>query len=333
MIIDQDAAIAPPRFMDQDINEAQDRYLADADVDDMRAVYLWVTEGRLLLAMHKQVAKYSASVKTELDQAERRMRTFKQSTPTSFECTEVARKTAIKLRAEHFQAEKQRDQIAETWREMRNHFGMPAQIRELYLTGQDPEPSPLDEHIKLVRALPDAKDRIKQILADDRDLIHELAIREAEFIAFTKTDDSLSLDDIDAMDYAQFEFAVARLARRDGFTIERAGGGAGDLGADVIATCPDGTTRIVIQCKHGSRKTTVGSPAIQRLNGTARPVHKADHVVAVTNGSFSQPADKFARSQNIILIDRQLLGRWATWGTPLSEVLERTSHGKHHKAA
>ncbi|MGW7458419.1 restriction endonuclease [Streptomyces sp. NPDC054797] len=79
---------------------------------------------------------------------------------------------------------------------------------------------------------------------------------------------------------------------------------------------------MVIQCKHGTAKTTVGSPAIQRLNGTARPVHRGDCVLAVTNGSYSIPAFKFASSQSIDLMARPILERWATWGTPLSEILK-----------
>ncbi|MFH8386983.1 restriction endonuclease [Kitasatospora sp. NPDC018058] len=98
-------------------------------------------------------------------------------------------------------------------------------------------------------------------------------------------------------------------------------GGSGDLGADVIAVSPDGR-RYVFQCKHGSRRLAkVDSPDIQRLNGTARPVHRADVVVVVTNGTVTAPARAFARSQQIHCLDRDRLERWATWGQPLPELL------------
>ncbi|MFC1405789.1 MULTISPECIES: restriction endonuclease [Streptacidiphilus] len=123
------------------------------------------------------------------------------------------------------------------------------------------------------------------------------------------------------MSFTQFELAVADLAERDGFTIEQACGGVNDRGADVIAVAPDGRTRVVIQCKHTRRGKSVGAPVLYALNGTARPVHGADVVVAITNGSFSEPAIDFADSQQIKLIGHYLLRQWATWGTPLAEVL------------
>ncbi|MFF3735531.1 restriction endonuclease [Streptomyces sp. NPDC002476] len=123
------------------------------------------------------------------------------------------------------------------------------------------------------------------------------------------------------MSPATFEQTVAALARRDGHTILRSGGGSRDLGADVITTAPDGR-RVVLQCKHrqGGRGK-VGSPDMQTLNGTARPEHMADIVVAVTNGTFTKPASDFARNHDIGLLDCSRLQRWATWGEPLLAVL------------
>ena len=78
--------------------------------------------------------------------------------------------------------------------------------------------------------------------------------------------------------------------RRDGCTDAVQVGGGGDLGADVKATDPFGR-RWVIQCKHrrgGDRGSAVGTPDLQVLNGTARPVHGADVVVLVTNGRVTE---------------------------------------------
>ncbi|MES4907991.1 MULTISPECIES: restriction endonuclease [unclassified Streptomyces] len=52
----------------------------------------------------------------------------------------------------------------------------------------------------------------------------------------------------EAMTPEEFELAVAELCGRDGCEDVRVVGGAGDLGADVLATVPDGR-RLVIQCK------------------------------------------------------------------------------------
>lgn len=62
-------------------------------------------------------------------------------------------------------------------------------------------------------------------------------------------------------------------------------------------------------------------PDLQVLNGTGRPVHRADVVVMLTNGRITQPGRAFARQQRLHLVDRQLLGAWASQGRPLWELL------------
>lgn len=77
---------------------------------------------------------------------------------------------------------------------------------------------------------------------------------------------------------------------RDGCTDAVQVGGAGDNGADVKATDPYGR-RCVIQCKHcraGLAGAAVGTPDLQILNSTGRPVRKGDVIVLVTDGRFSE---------------------------------------------
>ncbi|MER5905143.1 restriction endonuclease [Streptomyces mirabilis] len=131
------------------------------------------------------------------------------------------------------------------------------------------------------------------------------------------------LAQLDALSHQQFEYAVRDLMNRDGCADAVQVGGQGDLGADVKATDPLGR-RWVIQCKHrrhGERGTAVGTPELQVLNGTGRPVHKGDVVVMVTNGRITQPGRVFARQQRLHLVDRQLLGSWAAGSRPLWELL------------
>ncbi|MFB7174473.1 restriction endonuclease [Streptomyces sp. NPDC056254] len=100
-------------------------------------------------------------------------------------------------------------------------------------------------------------------------------------------------------------------------------GGAGDNGADVKGTAPAGR-RWVIQCKHRRDEAAgaaVGTPDLHVLNGTGCPVHGGDVVVLVTNGRFSAPAVKFARSQRLHLVDRGLLNEWAAGPSPLWALL------------
>ncbi|MFH9008922.1 restriction endonuclease [Streptomyces afghaniensis] len=131
------------------------------------------------------------------------------------------------------------------------------------------------------------------------------------------------LHELDALHHAKFEEAVRDLLRRDGCRDAQRVGGGGDLGADVKATDPLGR-RWVIQCKHrrhGARGSAVGTPDLQVLNGTARPVHGADVAVVVTNGRVTAPAVDFARQQRLHVVDRQMLAVWASGSRPLWELL------------
>ncbi len=128
---------------------------------------------------------------------------------------------------------------------------------------------------------------------------------------------------LDGLHHTEFEVAVRDLMRRDGAHDAVRVGGAGDNGADVKGTDPAGR-RWVIQCKHrrdGVAGAAVGTPDLHVLNGTGRPVHGGDVVVLVTNGRFTAPARQFARSQRLHLVDRVLLGAWASGSTPLWELL------------
>lgn len=89
------------------------------------------------------------------------------------------------------------------------------------------------------------------------------------------------------------------------------------------ATDPYGR-RWVIQCKHrrqGLAGSAVGTPDLQVLNGTARPVHHADIAVIVTNGRVTAPAVTFAREQRLHVVDRHTLAGWGAGSSPLWELL------------
>lgn len=119
-----------------------------------------------------------------------------------------------------------------------------------------------------------------------------------------------SLAAIDAMSGSEFERFVAGLCHRDGFTVHQNRGGAGDLGADVIAIAPDGR-RIVIQCKRYKPGNPVPGPDIQRFLGTVRAIHNADVPVFVTTAwRFTKQCRELATSQQVVLVDRDLLSHW-----------------------
>lgn len=109
----------------------------------------------------------------------------------------------------------------------------------------------------------------------------------------------------------QFEEAIAYLCERDGCTGVQVVGGAGDLGADVIAMTPDGR-KLVIQCKRYGPTTKVGSPDMQKFGGTCYAIHNAGVAVLVTTNLFTRQAADYGTRQRIRLYDRDMLAGWAS---------------------
>ncbi|WP_320780487.1 restriction endonuclease [Streptomyces sp. CRN 30] len=116
--------------------------------------------------------------------------------------------------------------------------------------------------------------------------------------------------DYDALDADEFEQAVAALCERDGCADVEVVGGAGDLGADVLALTPDGRS-VVIQCKRYSETNRVGSQDLQRFGGTCFTVHEADVAVVVTTSDFTAPAAEYAAQCGIVCVDREALLAWS----------------------
>ncbi|MET9615409.1 restriction endonuclease [Kitasatospora indigofera] len=127
-----------------------------------------------------------------------------------------------------------------------------------------------------------------------------------------------SLEAFEAATPGRFEEMCRELLDRDGFTDTARVGGAGDLGADVIADDHLGR-RVVLQCKRYA--SPVSSEAVQRFNGTARPVHSAAVPVVVALNGFTEPAAAFAIQQRLHLVDRERLARWGA-GQHFYDVLD-----------
>ncbi|MFD3649947.1 restriction endonuclease [Streptomyces cyaneofuscatus] len=122
------------------------------------------------------------------------------------------------------------------------------------------------------------------------------------------------------VDYAQldpyaFEEAVAELCRRDGCADAEVVGGAGDLGADVLATTPDGR-RLVVQCKRYGPTNRAGSQDLQRFGGTCYAVHEADLALVVSTGGFTEPALDYAEQCAILCYGPEELAAWSEGGAP-----------------
>jgi restriction system protein len=109
----------------------------------------------------------------------------------------------------------------------------------------------------------------------------------------------------------EFEHALAFLCRRDGCTDVRVVGGSGDLGADVIATAPDGR-RLIVQAKRYGPNSTVGSGDVQKVNGTYQHAHGGHLAAIVTTSRFTRPAREYASQVGIRLLDSDALAGWAS---------------------
>ncbi|MFC8535688.1 restriction endonuclease [Streptomyces sp. NPDC057249] len=116
--------------------------------------------------------------------------------------------------------------------------------------------------------------------------------------------------DFTALDPDGFEAAVAALCERDGCQEVEVVGGAGDLGADVLATAPDGR-RVVVQCKQYGPEHKVGSQDLQRFGGTCWTVHGAQLAAVVTTSEFTAPALEYAEACGIRCVDGTELAAWA----------------------
>lgn len=309
--------VAVPKYADAEINAALQRKIRAATDDDLLASLLHFAEGRVALSRYRSFDVLLSELRRE--EAHAGKLESDDDSPLCFEYRQANYRLLQSLRGEVTRIETARNEIGSVWHSLR--AASTGDLARRYQSRAEASEFELDAIGPLKRALMPSWDRLIAILSRHRDEVHALALKDIEFQAFAATPSSIALEQLDRMTPLQFEQAIAELVQRDGYALARRNGGARDLGADVIATAPDGR-KIVFQCKHrqpGGRP--LGSPVIQTLNGTARPVHKADIVIAVTNASFTSPAHALAVEQDIHLLFGPRLRRWATWGIPLLMVL------------
>ncbi|GGZ17615.1 hypothetical protein GCM10010300_71950 [Streptomyces olivaceoviridis] len=136
----------------------------------------------------------------------------------------------------------------------------------------------------------------------------------------------LSMAEVDALSWQEFEAYVADLCRRDGCTRVVVSGKSGDLGADVVGYLADGR-KLVVQCKKYAPHRSVSSQDMQKFVGTARPEHGADVALFVTTcRTFTKAALGLALRQDIVALHRDLLGSWVK-GARLETLLPLNGSG------
>ncbi|MEV5592205.1 restriction endonuclease [Streptomyces sp. NPDC052496] len=321
MIIDATSQVAPRRYKDKELRQMMGDLIGKASPDDLLACFLWAQEGRIgssacraIANVLEQVEDWRSTLGIQLQNDEN----LKALPFAQEEYKKVIQDALWKLQSLHWKMGDALREVQALVDEMRSQFGTDSHTA-LWRRGCEQD-SPLeaiavawDGALELRKKAQKVCKELDAALGD----VRRLNDRRSEF---SKVGKKYTLANVDSFDHKNFEVLVAWLAGRDGMKSWRTGG-AGDLGADVIAEAPDGR-RFVFQCKHTSGRRSVDSAAVQRLNGTARPVHRADEVVMVTSGDFSKPAREFARSQKIHLVDRQTLKKWSEWGDSLYSILK-----------
>ncbi|MER6913393.1 restriction endonuclease [Streptomyces sp. NPDC000594] len=321
MIDNPSSLIALPRYANPGLARMMQEGLAAASQDALLAAYLWAQEEAFAWAVVGAVERWQEEVGAEQKYAH--SRAFGDHTAKDFwvpmreDWQQLIGLTATRLdeATDHLGA------LASEAREIHEQFVEASGDPDRYSADNATGEQLLDEAALLYGKAEEVRKGVDRILREERGEVHRLLVFNAECRTYRATSRSRSLEQVDYLHHQEFEELTAWLLERDGHAIERRTGGPGDMGADVIAVSPSGQ-RVVVQCKHvGTSGRSMGNGALHGLNGTARPVHKADIVIAVTNGGFARQGRRFAEEQGIHLIDRAALQRWATWGRPVSEIL------------
>lgn len=108
---------------------------------------------------------------------------------------------------------------------------------------------------------------------------------------------------IRAMSWREFETLVGKSYRRQGYSVEETGGGGADGGIDLILRGKG--QKILVQCKQW-RSFKVGVKVVREMYGIM-VAERADRVIVVTSGVYTQESTGFARGKPIELIDGKSL--------------------------
>ena len=114
---------------------------------------------------------------------------------------------------------------------------------------------------------------------------------------------AISLDDIDSMSGDEFEHVVCKLFQAMGYSA-RVTKQSGDQGIDVVAK--RGIETIGIQAKCYS--STVGNSAVQEAVA-GRAYYGCNKSMVITNSTFTSSAVNLAFSNDVVLWDRDMLGK------------------------
>lgn len=111
------------------------------------------------------------------------------------------------------------------------------------------------------------------------------------------------IDAIRAMSWREFERLVGEAYRRQGYMVEETGGGGSDGGIDLLLRGKG--QKVIVQCKQW-KIFKVGVKIVREMYGIM-VAERADRVIIVASGTYTQEAQSFARGKPIALIDGKAL--------------------------
>ena len=111
------------------------------------------------------------------------------------------------------------------------------------------------------------------------------------------------IDAIRAMSWREFEALVGDAYRRQGYMVEETGGGGADGGIDLLLRGRG--QKVIVQCKQW-KTFKVGVKIVREMYGIM-VAERADRVIIVASGTYTQEAQSFARGKPIDLIDGKAL--------------------------
>lgn len=117
------------------------------------------------------------------------------------------------------------------------------------------------------------------------------------------------LKDMQSMDPRDFEFYVADLLKKRGYTRVKVTPATNDMGKDI--TCYDHHgNKVVVEVKRYADHNTIGRPLIQKLHSCM--IHEqAERAIFVTTSTFNQNAIDYSKGKAIELVDGRKLNSWA----------------------
>ena len=111
------------------------------------------------------------------------------------------------------------------------------------------------------------------------------------------------IDAIRAMSWREFETLVGEAYRRQGYMVEETGGVGADGGIDLLLRGKG--QKVIVQCKQW-KTYKVGVKIVREMYGIMT-AERADRVIIVASGTYTQEAVDFARGKPIDLIEGKAL--------------------------